>query len=327
MFSYGKLFRIHIWGSSHAKEMGILIDGVPPGISLSPADFTNDIERRKAGAIGTTTRIEEDIPELVAGIYNGKTSGATIHIRFVNKTQNSEDYSLRNFPRPGHADFTANKKYNSFQDPRGGGFFSGRMTLLLVSAAVVAKKIIPQISINATILNVGGQADYQSLLKQVIKEKDSLGAKISCEIKGVPSGYGEPYFDSLESSIAHLAFSIPGVKAIAFGSGENADSMKGSEFNDLVINEEGRTETNHNGGINGGISNGNPIVFSVNLKPTSSIGQPQYTWNPEKNRQDKVVITGRHDVCYALRAPVIIEAISAIVLTDMHLIQKAISYE
>lgn len=327
MFSYGKLFQIHIWGSSHAKEMGILIEGVPPGISLSPEDFTKDIERRKSGAIGTTPRIEEDIPELVAGVYQGKTSGAPLLIRFANKTQNSVDYSLRNFPRPGHADFTANKKYNSFQDPRGGGFFSGRMTLLLLAAAVVAKKIIPQISINAKILNVGGQTDYQNLLKQVIREKDSLGAKISCEIKGVPPGYGEPYFDSLESSISHLVFSIPGVKAIAFGSGENADSMKGSEFNDIIINAKGETLTNHNGGINGGISNGNPIVFSVNLKPTPSIGKPQYTWNPETDKQEKVVITGKHDVCYALRAPVIIEAISAIVLTDMHLIQKAISYE
>lgn len=247
-----------------------------------------------------------------------------MHIVFKNKAQDSSEYTERKFPRPGHADFVAEKKYKGFQDPRGGGFFSGRMTVLLVAAGVIAKKTLGEtVNIKSEISSVGGEKCFDALLEETIQNKDSLGAQIKCVIDGLPVGLGEPAFSSVESLISHMVFSIPGAKAIAFGSGFDAHEMKGSEFNDVILDESGKTSSNHNGGINGGITNGNFLEFSVNFKPTSSIGQFQKTWNPETGNQEDMQIHGKHDVCYALRAPVIVEAVSAIVLTDLYLQHKA----
>ncbi len=324
MHTYGNLFKIQTWGASHTAEMGVVINGVPPGIPISTDDFLPDLLRRKAGAKGTTPRLEDDIPEIKAGVFNAYTTGAPIHISFKNKAQNSKDYMCREFSRPGHADFVADKKYKGFQDSRGGGFFSGRMSVLLVAAGVLAKKILgDEIKISAEITEIGGSKDFDAVIENAIKNHDSLGARVQCTVNRLPIGWGEPVFNSVESLISHLVFAIPGAKAIAFGSGFEADRMTGSEYNDCMIDETGKTETNHNGGINGGISNGNPLEFSVNFKPTPSIAKAQKTWNPVSGQSESMKIYGKHDVCYALRTPVIVEAVTAIVLAELSMYDKA----
>jgi chorismate synthase len=327
MHTYGKYFQIHTWGSSHAAELGVVIDGVPAGITLSETDFIDDLTRRKAGAKGTTPRLETDEPEIVSGVYQGKTTGAPVHIRFHNAAHDSTEYENRKIPRPGHADYAANVKFHGYQDERGGGFFSGRMTILLVAASVVAKKIMPQLKISAEITQVGGNSNIEQALDEAIQQQDSLGARIQCVVENLQAGIGEPNFDSVESVISHLVFAIPGAKAIAFGSGDAADMMKGSEYNDVIVSASGETKTNHAGGINGGISNGNPLVFSVKFKPTSSIAKSQQSFNPETNQTETFTIKGKHDVCYALRAPVIVEAVAAIALVDLFFAHKAKNHE
>ncbi|MGC9331000.1 MAG: chorismate synthase [Bacteroidales bacterium] len=325
MHTNGNLFKIHIWGTSHEKQMGVIVDAVPPGLSLGVDDFKDDLDRRRAGPPGTSKRTEQDVPHLISGLYKGKTTGAPVHIVFDNQNQNPDDYTSLSFPRPGHADFAANQKYKGYNDPRGGGFFSGRMTLLLVAAGVVAKKILQPLRFESQIIHIGGHADYENIVKQSAKDGDSIGGEVECRVDGLKPGIGEPFFYSLESAISQLVFSIPGAKAIAFGDGFHADTMKGSEFNDAIINAEGKTKTNHNGGINGGISNGNPMVFSVKFRSPASIAQAQNSWHPEKGKVETVSIGGRHDACYVLRTPVILEAVAAIAIADLYMIKKAIN--
>jgi len=317
MNTFGNKYRINIFGESHGKSVGVLIDGCPAGIELHEDDLTADLLRRKSGAKGTTPRIENDKPEIKSGVFSGKTTGAPILIEFENKNTRSKDYSnLINQPRPSHADFVAQQKYKDFQDYRGGGHFSGRITLGLVAAGVIAKKIIDKIKITAKLTEVGGNKNIDEEITKAIKNKDSVGGIIECTAENMPIGLGEPFFNSVESQISHLAFSIPGIKAIEFGSGFGATRMKGSEFNDVIIDEKGTTKTNNSGGINGGISNGNNLVFRVAVRPTASISLPQQTFNFNTKQIEELVIKGRHDVCIALRVPVIIEAITAIVLAD-----------
>ncbi|MDY0314955.1 MAG: chorismate synthase [Bacteroidales bacterium] len=320
MNSFGRIFRISIYGESHGQELGVLIDGVPAGISLSQKDFEQAIERRKSKLPGTSTRKESDIPLIKSGVYNSFTSAAPILISFENKNFNSQDYNFDGFYRPGHSDFVANKKYKSFNDYRGGGHFSGRLTLALVAAGVVAAKIIPEIKISASVISVGGSKDFQTKIDEAIQNKDSLGAVIECKINNLPLGFGEPFFDSFESVLSHLIFSIPGAKAIEFGNGIFAGSANGSEFNDVFINQEGKTKTNNSGGINGGISNGNEVVFRVYFRPSASISKSQKTFNFESKKMADFEIKGRHDVCYALRVPVVVESVVAIALADFKLI-------
>ena len=255
-----------------------------------------------------------------------------------------EDYSLfLDIPRPGHADFTAEIKYESCQDPRGGGHFSGRLTLPIVAAGVVGKMILEDStclddfqvtgdSISARIIELGGiprpkrnnqpMPDvWKTALDEAIREGDSLGAVVECRVEGIDIGYGEPFWDSVESVISHAIFSIPGVRGIEFGDGFAAAAMKGSEHND-PIGPDGIPMKNGSGGVNGGISNGAPIVFRVAFKPTSSIRKEQETWNFETGRMEKLVVPGRHDVCFALRAPVVVEAMTAIALADLALIKN-----
>jgi chorismate synthase len=320
MNQFGINYRTSIYGESHGSCVGVIIDGIPAGIELSPEDFINDLERRKTGKQGTSSRVEDDIPHLISGVYMDKTTGAPLHIMFENKNVKSNDYTnLKSTPRPGHADFTASKKYNGFNDPRGGGHFSGRLTLCLVAAGVIAKKIIPKINIDARIIELGGSINFDKVIQEAIIKKDSIGGIIECTANNIPIGWGEPFFNSIESMISHLVFSIPAIKGIEFGSGFGASKMFGSQHNDVLIDLEGHTKTNHSGGINGGISNGNPLIFRVAVKPTSSISSAQNTLDTLKNEMVDLEIIGRHDVCIALRVPVILESVTAIALADLYL--------
>ena len=355
MNTFGNKFRVSIFGESHGERIGVTVDGVLPGIPLGVEDFIQDLARRKAGALGTTPRLEADEPEIVSGVYQGHTTGAPLTILFKNENTRSEDYEqFRKHPRPGHADFTANLKYGGFNDPRGGGHFSGRLTLAVVAAGVIAKKMLYFAKFHAQLVAVGGLTDasrWPEALKAAQAEGDSLGGVVECTVEGLPIGLGEPFWNSVESQISHAVFAIPGVRGIEFGDGFAASAMKGSEHNDPFPEHEccgghhheedeehhcchgeheeghechchgeheegehhccGRHKhpqppvTNHAGGVNGGITNGNPVVFRVAFKPTASIA--------------KAGIPGRHDVCFALRTPVIVEAMAAIALVDLAL--------
>lgn len=322
MNTFGRIFRIHIFGESHGNFAGVTIDGCPPGISIKKNDFKTDLARRKSGYKGTTSRKEEDNPIIISGLQNNITTGAPITILFENKNIRSSDYNFKTHPRPGHADFTAYKKYHSFNDDKGGGHFSGRLTVGLVAAGVIAKKIIPDIKIKARITKVGGSKNITKAVEYTLRTGDSAGGIIDCKVNNLPVGLGEPFFDSVESLISHAIFSIPGIKGIEFGSGFNAANLKGSEHNDLIINKEGKTNTNNAGGINGGITNGNEILFRIAVKPTPSISIPQETFNFETEKKETLEIKGRHDACFALRVPVIVEAVTACVLSDLKLIHS-----
>lgn len=321
MNTFGRRFRIHILGASHGSHIGICIDGCPAGIDIKQADFFKDINRRKAGAAGTTTRIEEDMPQIISGVFNSKTTGAPITILFENNNTISTDYEeIKQTPRPGHADFVLDKKFGGFNDYRGGGHSSGRLTLALVAAGVVAKKILPHITFNAELIEAGGHSNIEEAIANAVLAQDSIGGIVRCSVSALPIGLGEPFFDSLESTISHLVFSIPAVKGISFGAGFAATKMTGSQHNDALIDEKGATKTNHAGGINGGISNGNELYFDVAVKPTSSTPKEQNTWNNQTQSVEPFRIKGRHDLCVALRVPVVVEAAAAIALADMHLL-------
>ena len=388
MNAFGKIFRVSIFGESHGEEIGVVVDGLAPGIPLSEQDFAADIARRRSGAKGTTPRVEADEPHILSGVYEGYTTGAPLAIVFQNTNTKSQDYeALLNVPRPGHADYTANLKYGGFQDPRGGGHFSGRLTLPVVAAGVIAKKLLfatiagatrgrVQFHCDAKLVEIGGIADpaqWEAALDQAQKEGDSLGGVVECVVTGIPAGLGEPFWDSVESRLSHAIFAIPGVRGVEFGDGFAAARMKGSEHNDVYApigakhcgshqNEcchgedhegcchdddkeccgHGEEEhgccggghheggccghrksglvtpaTNHAGGVNGGITNGNPLVFRVAFKPTSSIAKAQETYDFAKGEMTSLQVPGRHDTCFALRTPVIVEAMAAIVLADL----------
>lgn len=321
MNSFGTIFRLSIFGESHGSAVGIIIDGCPAGIELSNPDFEKDIERRKGGIQkGTTPRKEADEPKFLSGLFNGKTTGAPLTIVFENTNTRSEDYAKqKDIPRPGHADFVAGEKFKGFNDYRGGGHFSGRLTVCLVAAGVVAKKILAQkgISVRAEILEMGGEADIEKGLQKAIDAKDSVGGIVECTASGLPIGLGSPFFNSVESLIAHAAFSIPAIKGIEFGAGFSAAKMFGVEHNDILLDKSGKTATNHSGGVLGGLSNGNDLVYRVVVKPTSSTPKEQTTLNVATGKMDTLSVKGRHDLCIALRVPVVLEAVTACVLTDL----------
>lgn len=320
MNSFGQLFKISLFGESHGEIIGVVIDGVKEGIPLATEDFLSDIARRKPNLEGTTKRLEEDCPRIVSGWYNGFTTGAPLTILFSNQNICSADYNFTaDFWRPGHADFVAEKKFKGFNDPRGGGHFSGRLTLPLVAAGVVAKKMLPNVSISARLISVHNSENIEAEITEAIKRNDSVGGIVECTAKGLPVGVGEPFFNSVESVISHAVFSIPAIKGIEFGGGFKAAAMYGSEHNDRFLDSNGNTATNHSGGILGGITTGNDIVFRVAVKPTSSIELPQNTYNKKTERLEAFTVPGRHDVCIALRVPVVMEAVTAIALVDLWL--------
>lgn len=480
MNSFGRFFRVTIFGESHGPMVGISIDGCPAGLPLSEDDFVADLERRKGGIQkGTTPRKEEDKPSFISGYFNGKTTGAPLTILFENNNTRSSDYEkLKAIPRPGHADFVAHKKFGGYEDYRGGGHFSGRLTVCIVAAGVIAKKIINltpisspkergkeapgyitndykqwmflkdfayknrkdstdaedamwqevrnrkvkgykfrrqhpikgyipdfvclekkliveidggyhnteeqkkfdefrekwlnengyqmlrftneevlnnlsqvidklsdaltffaesnppspleresegEFSVEAKIIEIGGEKDIEAGLQKAIEAKDSVGGIIECTVKNLPVGLGEPFFDSVESLLSHAVFSIPAVKGIEFGAGFIAAKMFGSEHNDAILDGSGKTKTNHAGGVVGGISNGNDLVFRVVVKPTSSTPKEQESWNWETEKLEKFSVKGRHDLCIALRVPPVLEAMTAIVLADLMLAEQKIS--
>ena len=319
MNGFGRIFRINIFGESHGSVLGVCIDCCNAGMKLCENDFINDISRRKSGTKGTTARIENDIPKIVSGVFDGYTTGAPITILFNNNDTESADYlQFKTQPRPSHADFVATKKFNNFNDYRGGGHFSGRLTLPLIVAGVVAKKMIPNINITANPIG----SDMHSAIENAIADGDSIGGIIECTATNIPIGLGEPFFDSVESQIAHLAFAIPAVRGIEFGAGFAAANMLGSQHNDAIIDEWGKTATNHAGGVVGGITNGNDLVFRIVVKPASSISKTQRSFDFAQNKISELTIHGKHDACIALRASVVVEAITAIVLADFMLLKK-----
>ncbi len=326
MNSFGRIFRVSIFGESHGECVGLNIDGCPAGLPLSVDDFTTDIERRKAGAKGTTPRKEADLPRIMNGVFNGKTTGAPITILFDNTNTRSGDYEKqRAVPRPGHADFVATQKFGGFEDYRGGGHFSGRLTVCLVAAGIIAKKLLNQIKIEATILEIGGEKDIETGLQKAIDAKDSIGGVVECKVNGLPAGLGEPFFDSAESLLSHAVFAIPAVRGVEFGTGFAAAKMFGIEHNDAIVDMNGKTKTNHAGGIIGGITNGNEIVFRIAIKPTSSTPKEQETLNIETGKVEPFSVKGRHDLCIALRVPVVLEAVTAFVLADLMLLEQRIA--
>jgi len=333
MNSFGRIFRVSIFGESHGDSVGINIDGCPAGLPLAAEDFSIDIERRKGGQKGTTPRKEDDIPIFKTGLFNGKTTGAPITILFENKNTRSGDYEKqRAVPRPGHADFVGHKKFGGFEDYRGGGHFSGRLTVALVAAGVISKKLLAlltsssagKLEIKSTITEIGGEKNIEEGLQKAIDAKDSVGGVIECRVTGLPIGLGEPFFDSVESLLSHIVFAIPAVRGIEFGTGFAAAKMFGSEHNDAIENMEGKTRTNHAGGVVGGITNGNELVFRIAIKPTSSTPKEQETLNWESGQIESFSVKGRHDLCIALRVPVILEAVTAIVLADLLLLEQKI---
>jgi chorismate synthase len=324
--SFGRIFRISIFGESHGECVGVTIDGCPAGLPLSAADFVEDIERRKGGVQkGTTPRKEDDIPLFKTGLFNGHTTGAPLTILFENNNTRSGDYEKqRAVPRPGHADFTAHAKYGGFEDFRGGGHFSGRLTVCLVAVGVIAKKLLKGLDIKSTILEIGGETDLEKGLDKAIEAKDSIGGIVECRVNGLPIGLGEHFFDSVESLLAHSVFAIPAVKGVEFGAGFAAAKMFGVDHNDAIEDAGGKTRTNHAGGIVGGITNGNELVYRIVIKPTSSTPKEQTTWNRETNEVESFSVKGRHDLCIALRVPVILEAVTAMVLADLMLLNQKI---
>lgn len=323
MNSFGRLFQVQVFGESHGAGVGVTIDGCPAGLALALEDFLPDLERRRGGARGTTPRKEDDLPLFKSGYFNGYTTGTPIHMFFENKNTRSADYeSLRAFPRPGHADFVASRKFGGFEDYRGGGHFSARLTVGIVAAGVIAKKLLGNTIVKASILEIGGERDPEVGLQKAIDAKDSVGGLVECTVEGLPIGLGEPFFDSVESLLAHAVFAIPAIRGIEFGTGFAAARMFGSQHNDPILDDEGRTKTNHAGGIVGGITNGNPLVFRIAVKPTSSTPKTQETLNIRSHQVEPFSVKGRHDLCIALRVPVILEAVTAIVLADLLLLEQ-----
>lgn len=332
MNSFGRIFRVSIYGESHGEEVGIILDGCPAGLPLDVENFAEDLARRRGGVKGTTPRVEDDIPIMRSGLFKGKTTGAPLHISFINANTRSADYDKqREIPRPGHADWVAGQKFGGFEDYRGGGHFSGRLTTCLTAAGVVAKLLckhaehtVEPITIQAELKQINGEADIEKGLQQAINAKDSVGGIVECTVLNLAAGLGQPFFDSVESLISHAVFSIPAIKGIEFGSGFAAAKMFGSQHNDVIIDSSGTTKTNHAGGIVGGLTNGNALVFRVAVKPTSSTPQVQQSLNTATGQVENFSVKGRHDLCIALRVPVVLEAVTALVLADLLMVENKI---
>lgn len=324
--SFGKILRLTIYGASHADRVGISMEGVPAGIHLPVELFAQDLERRRPQLKGETSRHEEDIPHIEGLDSSNNTTGERMDISFSNRNIRSRDYShLKSHPRPSHADLVQRRKYGEEYNLAGGGMASGRMTVALVAAGVVAKEILATATFATRLVEVGGCSDvsqFEDVIASAHRDGDSVGGVVECCISGIPHSLGEPFFDSAESVIAHLLFSIPGVKGVEFGDGFAGARKRGSQRNDVITSAMGETSTNNEGGINGGITNGNDIIVRVAVKPTPSIVREQLTYNFEHEGISPLIIGGRHDACIARRAAVVIEAMTAVALADLKLQQR-----
>lgn len=328
MNEFGKLFKVNIYGESHNKSVGVLIDGIPAGLPLCESDFLADLVARKPQKSSQTSRVETDLPVIESGLFNSHTTGTPMLIRFENNNTQSKDYkNLVTQPRPGHADFVMSKKYNGFNDYRGGGHTSGRLTVGIVAAGVIAKKIT-NFKFETKLVKLGSLTDLskkEEYLEEIVKSKDSVGGVVQIIVKDVPIGLGEPYFYSLESAVSQILYSIGAVKGVSFGVGFDGCEMLGSSYNDPIVDRDGKTLTNNNGGVNGGVSNGNDIVINVFVKPTPSIYKEQHTYNFETNDVESLEIKGRHDSAIVERAMIVLENAVAIALCDLFLIKKALN--
>ncbi|MBI5226523.1 chorismate synthase [Candidatus Micrarchaeota archaeon] len=356
---YGKLFEVQIAGESHGHGVGCIIQGCPAGLSLNESDIQIELDKRKPGQKLTTARTEADRIHIKTGVFNGKTTGAPILLWMDNTDTRSADYeALQATPRPGHADVTAAEKYGGFNDYRGSGPFSARLTAPLVATGAIARKLLQQhgVEILGHVQQLGGlkienasdtairtnvansplrcadakmEKRFEAALQDALKAGDSLGAVIECRVRGLPMGVGEPRAQSVESAIGAICLGIPAAKGVEFGEGFAAAAMKGSQHNDAFekvgtgeSNKDHvtiRTKTNHSGGTLGGITTGMPLIFRVVFKPTSSIAKTQTTLNVKTGKQSEMSVIGRHDPCVALRAVPIVEAAAALALVDLML--------
>ena len=350
--SFGNIFRLTSFGESHGKGIGGVIDGFPAGIVIDEEFVQQELSRRRPGqSVITTSRKEADKVEIMSGIQDDIITGAPLCAMIYNSDQHSKDYSLlKEKMRPGHSDYPAFVKYKGFNDVRGGGHFSGRITAPIVFAGAVAKQILAQkgIFVGAHILSIKNKYDdyfdmrlsydtlkylkgqqypvlnqavydqFVEIIDQARMNQDSVGGKIECAVVGLEAGLGEPFFDSIESHLSSLLFSIPAVKSVAFGN-DLISEMYGSEANDCYYYDGDvvKTKTNNNGGITGGISNGMPIVFNVGIKPTPSISKAQETIDIKNHQNTILEIHGRHDPCIVFRATVVVEAMAALTILDL----------
>jgi len=321
--SYGTCFTVTTWGESHGPALGVVIDGCPAGLALSEEILQPYLDRRRPGGSAyTSKRRESDKVEILSGVYEGKTTGTPISLMIRNEDAHSQDYAkLANVYRPGHADYTYDRKYG-FRDPRGGGRSSGRETAARVAAGAVAQEILKElgISIKAFVTEVGGlmnEEDILFLMDQIMEKGESVGGVIECRIEGVPAGIGEPVFAKLDAELAKAMMSIGAVKGVEIGDGFSVVGVCGSVNNDTFVNRDGQIgkETNHAGGILGGISDGDEIVLRVAMKPTPSVAVKQKTVDRDGNPVE-IEITGRHDPFIGARAVPVVEAMAAIVLVD-----------
>ncbi|MDR0935497.1 MAG: chorismate synthase [Oscillospiraceae bacterium] len=320
--THGTNFRVSIFGESHGESIGVVIDGLPPGFALDTGFIKSELARRAPGnSPNATARREADDFTLMSGVFNGLTTGAPLMALCRNTDTRSHDYEP-NFPRPGHADYVANLKYKGANDYRGGGHFSGRLTAPLVFAGAIAKQLLKeryQIGIEAKIVSIHGETEnINEVIRQAKERGDSVGGVINCTALNIPPGWGDPIFHSLESEIAAMMFSIPAVKGIEFGEGFKFADKYGSEVSDGLTYENGKVKylANNNGGINGGISNGNTLTFNVAFKPTPTISVPQQTINLKTGDTVTHSFTGRHDPCIVPRAVPVVEAVLAITLAE-----------
>ena len=321
--------KYEIFGESHGPAIGVVLTGVPAGLKLDTEFILAEMARRAPGKNSTSTaRKESDLPEILSGVLDGVTTGAPLCAIIRNSDQHSSDYSeFKRKPRPSHSDYAAWVRYNGHNDIRGGGHFSGRLTAPLVFAGAVAKLYLKEkgIEVTSVIRNIGGAEDptpekIEEVILQARSEEDSVGGIVGITISNVPAGVGSPdRGENIEGEMARAMFAIPAVKGIQFGAGFRLASMRGSQANDALRVENGRvvTRTNHAGGINGGISNGMPILFDVVFRPTPSIGKEQETVDLETMENTTLCIKGRHDPCVVLRARPVVEAAAALTMMDL----------
>ncbi len=345
--TFGQSVAVTVFGESHGQAIGAVIDGIAPGIDIDTEFINYQLSKRRPQGKTDTPRVEKDNFQILSGVFNGKSTGTPICIIIPNENTNSKSYD-KDLLRPSHADYTANEKYHSYQDYRGGGHFSGRITAALVAAGAIAIKALEGLNIKIgthilkcntvsdrkfenidTDIELLSKKDFpvlsdcQEKMTEIIQNArenlDSVGGILQTAITGMPTGVGEPWFDSVESVLSHAMFSIGGVKGIEFGEGFNFANMLGSEANDQFELKDGKivTKTNNNGGINGGITNGMPIVFNLAVKPTPSIAKVQATVNIDTMENTTIEIKGRHDPAIIRRACVVVDSVCALTLCDL----------
>ncbi len=346
--TFGTCVSVTLFGESHGEYIGAVLDGLSPGVPVDRDYIAHELELRRPSGKISTSRVEADRFSIVSGVFEGKTTGTPLTVIIPNESARGADYA-RGLPRPGHADLTGFFKYHGFEDYRGGGHFSGRITAALVAVGAIVKSALSRrgIAVGTHILRCAGVNDagfsdisreiaeldemqfavldegagerMREKIEEAAKDGDSVGGVLETAVTGVPVGVGEPWFDTLEGVIAHAVFSVPGVRGIEFGAGFASADMRGSESNDAFVLQGGKimTETNKCGGINGGISNGMPIIFRTAVKPTPSIFKPQRSVDVLKNEEVTLELRGRHDPAIVHRARIVIDAIVSLALADM----------